>query len=208
MTDEPRTDELRDRLLAAARRVFARKGFEGTRIGDIVRESELSTGAVYGRFESKHELLRSAVVERAAADVVVPPGKRVADLLRAGARWNDCDLSTDEAIRLEAYVVARREPQIADALHDANYQWQQSLAPMLERARADGSLSPDVTDDAALLLIRTIVLGLTLQRGAGIKPPDPAAWDSLMTRVVASLSDSMPPAPTGADEHQPSEENP
>src|SRR5690348_145367 len=47
---------IRVRLLDAAARVFARQGYEGTKIMDIVRESGLSTGAVYGRFRSKNDL--------------------------------------------------------------------------------------------------------------------------------------------------------
>jgi AcrR family transcriptional regulator len=44
--------------------VFARKGYAGTKIQDIVREAGLSTGAIYGRFGSKNDLLREAVVRR------------------------------------------------------------------------------------------------------------------------------------------------
>jgi AcrR family transcriptional regulator len=47
--DDP-DDPVRSRLLAAAARVFARQGYEGTKIMDVVREAGLSTGAVYGRF--------------------------------------------------------------------------------------------------------------------------------------------------------------
>src|SRR3954471_8564526 len=56
---------IRVRRLEAAARVFARRGYEGTKIMDVVREAGLSTGAVYGRFQSKNDLLRAAVVERA-----------------------------------------------------------------------------------------------------------------------------------------------
>ena len=54
-------DPIRVQLLAAAARVFAAKGYSGTKIQDIVEEAGLSTGAVYGRFKSKDELLREAV---------------------------------------------------------------------------------------------------------------------------------------------------
>ena len=79
-------DALRDRLIAAALRVFARKGFEGTRILDIVREARLSTGAVYGRFQSKTDLLREAVVSgsRHASRLDIPGLRRV-----AGERLHD-----------------------------------------------------------------------------------------------------------------------
>ena len=44
--------------------MFRRQGYAGTKVMDIVREAGLSTGAVYGRFQSKNDLLRAAVLER------------------------------------------------------------------------------------------------------------------------------------------------
>lgn len=79
-------DELRERLLRAAAAVFARQGYDGTKIMDIVRESGLSTGAVYGRFRSKNDLLREAIVSRSssAARLGADGVERVADLIAAG----------------------------------------------------------------------------------------------------------------------------
>ena len=68
---EATADPLRDELLDAAARVFARQGYEGTKILDIVAEAGVSTGAVYGRFGSKNALLQEAVVRRAASVVTV-----------------------------------------------------------------------------------------------------------------------------------------
>ena len=42
---EPPTDPLRDQLLEAAGRVFATKGYDGTKIMDIVKAAGLSSGA-------------------------------------------------------------------------------------------------------------------------------------------------------------------
>jgi AcrR family transcriptional regulator len=50
-------DDLREQLLEAAARVFASKGYAGTKVLDIVKEAGLSSGAVYGRFGSKNALL-------------------------------------------------------------------------------------------------------------------------------------------------------
>ena len=46
--------------------MFAREGYDGTKILDIVQEAGLSTGAVYSRFRSKNELLRAAVIRSTA----------------------------------------------------------------------------------------------------------------------------------------------
>src|SRR6266851_686930 len=75
-------DPLREQLLAAASRAFASKGYFGTKIMDIVREAGLSSGAIYGRFNSKNELLTAAVVNATIKNAAGPPPEAgtVADL--------------------------------------------------------------------------------------------------------------------------------
>lgn len=186
-----RSDEVRERLLDAALRVFARQGYAGTKINDIVREAGLSTGAVYGRFRSKEELLREAVVTRSAR--AAQPGearwKRVAELIEHNAELRDEPLTDAEAVRLEAIVAARREPEVAAAVVEAQQRWRELVQPLVERAVSDGTVAADVDPEAVLFLVRTVGLGLLLQRGAGMPTPDPAAWDALIRRIVASFGD-------------------
>jgi AcrR family transcriptional regulator len=200
MREAMSTDPLREQLLDAARRVFARQGYEGARIGDIVREAGLSTGAVYGRFRSKNELLREAVVGHAAVDARLGEGvQRVAELMVRGAAWSNAPLSIDDAVRLEAHVAARREPEVARAIDEAQVRWHESVEPLVQRALADGSVAADVDPEAVLFFVRTIRLGLLLQRAAGAKGPDEAAWTELVNRVVASLGRADSTATTTPD---------
>lgn len=46
----------RAKILRAAEKVFARKGYNAASVDDIVKESSLSKGALYGYFDSKEEL--------------------------------------------------------------------------------------------------------------------------------------------------------
>lgn len=184
-------DPLRERLLDAAARVFARQGYDGTRIGDIVREAGLSTGAVYGRFRSKDELLREAVVRRSRGSLRLGSDgvERVADLVARGAAWRGDPLSDAEAVRLEAFVTARRVADVAEALRDADRAWREAVAPLVEAALVDGTVAADVDPGAVLFLVRTLHLGLLMQRGSGLAGPDPGAWQRLVERVVASFGE-------------------
>ena len=191
-------DELRERLLVAAAAVFARQGYDGTKIMDIVRESGLSTGAVYGRFRSKNDLLREAIVTRAGATgtaLGAEPVDRVAELIARAATRTDEPLSDAEALRLEAYVTARREPEVAGALADAAATWRASVAPLVEAAQSDGTVAPDVDPEAVLFLVRLLGLGLLLHRGSGVPGPDPSAWSDLVDRIVASFGAPHPSPP-------------
>ena len=57
----------RDEIAAAAIRAFARKGFASTSMADIIAESGLSAGAIYGHFTNKAELVQT-VAERILGD--------------------------------------------------------------------------------------------------------------------------------------------
>ncbi len=187
---EPQADPLRERLLDAAARVFARKGYSGTRILDVVAEAGLSTGAVYGRFGSKNELLREAVCSRSAAGAPreVERAAKVADLLVRGALRFD-PLSDAEAMQLEAFVAARREPEVAQALADAEEIVRDHAAPLLAAALRDGTVASDIDPDAFLYFIRTVRLGLMLQRAAGLAAPVGGGWEHLIARIVEDFGE-------------------
>ena len=54
-----RAESRRDELLAAAVRVFARKGYHTCRVSDIADEAGASHGLVYHYFSSKDEVLET-----------------------------------------------------------------------------------------------------------------------------------------------------
>jgi len=53
----------RDEITAAAVRTFASKGFAHASMADIIVESGLSAGAIYGHFASKHEIMMAVARE-------------------------------------------------------------------------------------------------------------------------------------------------
>lgn len=179
-------DPVRDRLLEAAVRVFAREGYAGTKVLDITREAGLSTTAIYGRFGSKEALLREAVVARSKVSPAVSDG-RVSELISRGAAWRRSLLTDEEAVQLEAYVAARREPEVAAALQEGRRHHRHAVQPLVEAAEADGTVAPDVDSEAVLFFVQTLHLGLLLQRGAGVTGPDPERWSDLVGRIVASF---------------------
>ncbi len=59
--------ESEHRILSAARKLFAKRGYDATTMQDIVREAKTSIGNVYFYFANKEDLLR-ALLESAARD--------------------------------------------------------------------------------------------------------------------------------------------
>lgn len=182
-------DPLREELLDAAARVIARQGYAGTKIQDIVREAGLSSGAVYGRFRGKEELVREAIITRSTRGEgePVPAGTRVADLVAKAASEFPPQITDTEALLVEAYLTASRDPVIAEALAETDRRWRQSVAATVDAAVRDGSIAEDIDPQAVLLLVRILRLGLLLHRGSGLPSPDQASWEHLMSKVMASF---------------------
>lgn len=54
---QKRSIEKKNRIIAAARRLFIKKGYFGTNTAEIAQEAGISTGSVYAYFEDKKDIL-------------------------------------------------------------------------------------------------------------------------------------------------------
>jgi TetR/AcrR family fatty acid metabolism transcriptional regulator len=54
-----KSDDKRQRILQAAARVFARKGYHGARVSEIARRAEVADGTIYLYFRDKEDILVS-----------------------------------------------------------------------------------------------------------------------------------------------------
>jgi Transcriptional regulator len=58
-----RDESKRQAILAAAKRLFAARGFHGTSVSDLAREIDLPVGSIYTYFDSKEAIVRTIVEE-------------------------------------------------------------------------------------------------------------------------------------------------
>jgi AcrR family transcriptional regulator len=112
----------RARLLEAAARVYARRGFAGATLDDVAEEAGLTKGALYGHFGSKNNLLVALMEEYLAAEIA----EQVALFDRDTTTWrrplagsdqwmHELDAAPD-AFRLlvEFWVAAGRDDQLRE----------------------------------------------------------------------------------------------
>jgi AcrR family transcriptional regulator len=187
-------DPLRVQLLDAAAQVFASKGYYGTKILDIVKAAGLSSGAVYGRFASKDELLMEAILRRVEMNPIARrfDGKTVAQGLVEASRAEGA-LDDVEAMQLEAYIAARRQPNIAEAITENRRRWRTTIVePVIQRVIAEGSASPDADFESILYFLETLQLGLLVQRGAGQAVPDNDAWEQFLVNLLGVIGRPPP----------------
>jgi AcrR family transcriptional regulator len=185
-------DEIGDRLVEAAAEVFSEKGYDGARVQEIARRAGLTTGAIYGRFTGKAELLRAAIEAHSSSefDELFSSNTfdgRVTDILktvgahlvtRAGA-----DRTTEQALLLEAFVAARRDPEVKRLVAEIVETRASRMAELVTEAKASGLVADELDDLAVVRFCHAVGLGFLLPL------PDAGPWESLIARMVAALGD-------------------
>ncbi|HTR94317.1 MAG TPA: TetR/AcrR family transcriptional regulator [Trebonia sp.] len=192
--------ETRERLLLAAADVFARRGYDGTRVADIAAAAEVSGGALYAHFGSKAELLvaalrthgRQVLAEVLAAD----PGRPVTDVLLFIGRRLRRRRDARGYLIIEALVAARRDEDVARPMRDDIGERAGQLAGLVRAAQASGELDPSLSPSAIAHFC------LLLSMGSALITPDlhevtEEEWAALLTRVIAGLAPPAATAQTG-----------
>lgn len=113
LTEATKRERVRQ-ISAAAARCFARNGFAGTSIADIVAEAGLSAGSIYSHFESKTELLQQVAGDMLA----LPDGLGEAGFASPGeaatAFARHVDFTPDFArVLLQVWAESTRDPELA-----------------------------------------------------------------------------------------------
>lgn len=200
-------DDTRARLVDAAAEVFSEKGYDGAGVQEIARRAGLTTGAIYGRFSGKAELLREAIADRSTDELDELFNQHrfqghVSDVIRvAGAHLVERSapaLRTGEALLLEAFVAARRDPDIRVGVKGILEDRAARLAEIIEAAKADGSVDPGVDTDSAVRFCHAVGLGFLIYDALDLDLPAPAPWEDLITRLVVAMA--APTTPPTASE--------
>jgi AcrR family transcriptional regulator len=171
----------RQRILAAAREVFAERGLEVT-LDDIAHHAGLGVGTVYRRFSDKEQLIDALFDER--VDAIA---SRAEEALAIDDPW----------LALEGWLVGMLEEQAMDrGLRELAFAGQhgrervararQRIAPMVEqlvaRAHASGQLRADVVPEDIPIVQKMVCDVMDLCAGV-----DQQLW----RRYLALLLDGM-----------------
>ena len=184
---------VRQRLVSAAAEVFAEEGFDRARVQDIARRAGLSTGAIYGNFRDKSQLLAEAVdsgmdeVVR-AMEAARQEGASALDLLELmGRHLADPSGTRRRLLMTEALAAARRDDSVRARVLDSVARTEADLARVVERARRDGRVLPGLATDAVVRFSVCLALGYHQLVGAGAPAPDPGSWGRLIHHLTLSL---------------------
>lgn len=186
-------DPVSARLLHAAAEVFAEKGYDGARVGEIARRAGLTTGAIYANFSGKAELLLEAIrhiseTELDALVAVIAAGTPGLDaIVTMGSELAARDRDGQEPLLLEALVAVRRDPDVRDAMCALVEQREKLFGALVEHARANGEVDDSVDTRTVTRFSFALAFGFLLFEALELDHPDPASWSALLQRLVDSL---------------------
>lgn len=192
-------DEIRDRLVEAAAEVFSEKGYDGARVQEIARRAGLTTGAIYGRFTGKAELLRAAIESHSTSELDELFAShefdgRVTDILTTvGSHLVSRRSTTGQALLLEAFVAARRDPEVKRLVREIVEDRAERLAVLVLNAKASALVSGELDTLAVVRFCHAVGLGFLLFEAIDLDLPAAGPWEDLIAHMVAALGDGRKP---------------
>jgi TetR/AcrR family transcriptional regulator, lmrAB and yxaGH operons repressor len=143
MGDMPKRTDSKERMVAAARRLFREHGYLGTALSDVVTESAAPRGSIYFHFPGGKEELASEVT-------LLHASVRIADINRAAAT------TTTAAQLIEVFMGRERDDLVA-----SNYREGCAVAPIVIESTPASDVLSDVARRAFQDLITTLAARLT-----------------------------------------------
>ena len=187
----------RERLLAAAEDVFARKGYAAASVEEIAATAGYTIGALYAHFSSKQQLFLELLSARRARRT-----GRIVDALRTAAVECDDPLASlpslladfarnetaDSALQTEFWLYAVRNPETRAVLAAQIGARLDALEPIFADLLTNRHADPNVSPRDVTLVVLALVQGLLRQRRI-----DPERVpDELIVNALRWLIDGLP----------------
>lgn len=203
-------DPIRVKLIEAAAEVFAEKGYDGAGVAEIARRAGYTTGAIYGRFSGKAELLLAAIDAHSENELDTLFNEhrfegRVTDILTTvGSHLVTDETGPNSALLLEAFVAARRDPEVRRLMQQALDLRGDRLADLVTEAQATGAIDPALDTEAVVRFCHAVGFGFLLFRAVELDLPDAGPWEDLIARLVDALdvTAGTPDLPSHQPPHQ------
>ena len=176
ITDE-RREARRQQVLDAARACLQEHGLEAVSMEMIIARSGLSTGAVYGYFKGKDEIISAAVTDGTAAMAQLlipiltnpeppPLPELVGQLLRTIAAFGqDKHDGIDRLlVSLHGWSHSQSDPELKAVTRAAYRRQRELFAGTVRRWQEAGTFDLGADPDGVAQLLQSIILGFVAQR--------------------------------------------
>ncbi|HTI25968.1 MAG TPA: TetR/AcrR family transcriptional regulator [Kutzneria sp.] len=174
------------RILRAAVKLFAEKGFDATTVQEVVAYAEVTKGALYHYFDSKDDLLYEIYhsligLQTAELDRIIAEGRDAPETVRAIM----VNLVVTTAARIDETAVFVREMHKLDSERMAAFRadrrrYQRTFRDVIAKAQAAGEFSSVTPADTAVL----IALGVVNQLPTWYRPDGPKSPEQLGAEIA------------------------
>jgi AcrR family transcriptional regulator len=182
-------------LVELAGDLFAEQGYLQTSMRDVARRASVTTGAIYGHFRNKADLLVEAISERVRGELEDPATAlnetpdHVETLTRLASDFR-------RRRRLRALIVqgaaaAQTDAETRDRLRADQLAHLTSWIKGYETNRERLGIDPSVDLQAAVLYTWAAEVGLGVLEAIGIEPKSAKGWAEVHNRLARSLR--LPP---------------
>ncbi len=197
--------DTRSRILEAAFRIFAERGYSGATLDDVAADAGMTKGAVYWHFASKDDLcmaliedrfqreglrfpaeVRSAFQERSGEEGVVAFMAHEVEQARKAERWRLLGFE---------FMSRSRNPALRDRYADLVRQIYDEVVPVSKWLIDSGIVSKDVDPVALAVVWRCLILGMGQWM---TQDPDGVAFEAMAPKLAHIIWHGM--APDRADE--------
>ena len=179
----------RDKLVAAARALFAERGLDAP-LDDVAKRAGVGSGTLYRHFPTRDDLITAVFLDRMAENVATAdraqehrdPWEGFADYVR-----ETCLVQASDRGMADLMAIGHRGPELR-ALRTRAFN---GFTSLVDRAKSAGALRPDFTPEDLILLMLGVA-GIARYMG----PTAPAAADRLIALALDGLrADAATPAP-------------
>src|SRR3954452_15481259 len=183
-----KTRATRAALVESATALFVEKGYGAVSVRDVARRTHMTSGAIYGQFRNKADLLVAAIAEHISLDLE-QPSRQGSDFRTAIARqWRTYRSRAGmRALLVEGAAAARVDDEVRSQLNELQSariaDWKRIYHDIQEHEGID----PDVDMDAVLIMLWATELGLGVLESWDVELPKPRVWGQLADRVLVSL---------------------
>ncbi|MEV3857302.1 TetR/AcrR family transcriptional regulator [Streptomyces sp. NPDC050095] len=172
-------DARRRQILDGAALCFARNGFHATSMQDVLKEVDLSAGAVYRYFRGKDELIHAIVTEvlddirssfEAAGQQSPPPppyelvGTVLAEVLRERPGLQVGDVSYFPRLMVQVWTETLRNAELATVLREGFVKVRAAWVKIVEGYQEAGMMRADADPDAVARTMIAAAQGFAAQQ--------------------------------------------
>jgi len=178
----------REALVRSAAELFVEEGYGAVSVRDLARQTDLTSGAIYGHFRNKADLLVAAIADRIAVELEGPRGTATDFSGFIGRQWRTYRSRTAmRALLVEGAAAARVDDDVREELTRLLSSKLDEWRAIYRDVQVSEKMDPDVDMDTVVVTLVAIELGLGVMESIGIDLPKPAAWARTVERLLTSL---------------------